>query len=503
MEFQLSNQHDHELDFLIIPLAKTDDLPNILADIAQKNGFVAAQLQQDFKAEQGSRLALYPNAPDQPKLYLLGLGGPASFSDTLKAFRSLAYQLKEQLGTKAGISFLYGNAPQKLTTLQRRVEAAINGLLLGTYDIGLYKQPTDNQHPLSSAEARLTVFADADDDASLLQSLRVGQQAALAQLSVMNLVNAPGNKARPAELAQWAVDSGQHFGYTVQVFDKAAIEDLGLHALLAVNRGSEWPPAFIVMEYKGPGLTENSPTFGLLGKGVTFDTGGISIKGSSNMHYMKSDMGGAAAVLGTMELCARLQLPVHLVGLVPTTDNCVDATAIKPGDVIGSYSGKTIEVTDTDAEGRLILADALAYMLKHYDPTVMIDLATLTGSCVRALGYQAAGLFTNNDQLALALQHRGEDCGERVWRLPLWEAYKRDIESDVADVKNYSGRPVAGAINAAKFLEAFTEQHPNWAHLDIAGVAFGDSEFANGKSATGYGIRLLYEFIHSYEGDKE
>ena len=249
------------------------------------------------------------------------------------------------------------------------------------------------------------------------------------------------------------------------------------------------------MEYKPKATGSQLPTVGLVGKGVTFDTGGLSIKGSSNMHYMKSDMGGAAAVFGTMELIAKLKLPVHLVAIIPTTENCVDAKALKPGDVIGSYAEKTIEIIDTDAEGRLILADGIAYLNKNYSPDIMIDVATLTGSCVQTLGYEAGGLFTNNDDLALKLTNAGDRCGERLWRLPLWDSYEGDIKSDIADVKNYSGKPIAGAISAAKFLEFFTNKHTNWAHLDIAGVAFGDAEFYTQKTATAFGVRLLTDFI--------
>ena len=216
------------------------------------------------------------------------------------------------------------------------------------------------------------------------------------------------------------------------------------------------------------------------------------------MHYMKSDMGGAAAVFGTMEMAAKLKLPVHLIGIVPATENSVDAKAVKPSDVIDSYSGKTIEIIDTDAEGRLILADGLNYMVKHYSPEILIDLATLTGSAVRTFGYHAAALFSNNDELANRIQETGNNNGEKSWRLPIWDIYQDDIKSDVADIRNYSGRPTAGAIVAAKFLQFFTEDHPKWAHLDIAGVAFGDSEFSMQRSSSAFGIRLLTELIEGY-----
>jgi leucyl aminopeptidase len=249
------------------------------------------------------------------------------------------------------------------------------------------------------------------------------------------------------------------------------------------------------MEYK----PANTPIkkVGLVGKGVTFDTGGLSIKPSTNMHYMKSDMGGAAAVMGTMEMAAKLKLPIHLFGVVPATDNSVDAKSIKPGDVIGSYDGKTIEVIDTDAEGRLILADGLAYAVKNFQPDVLIDLATLTGSCIRTLGTYAGGLFSNDDNLIGQLMKASQLTGERLWPLPLWDDYKKEIKSDVADVKNFSGNPSAGAITAAKFLEIFIQGHPSWAHMDIAGVAVSDSEYSTQKSATAFGVRLLICYLES------
>ena len=212
---------------------------------------------------------------------------------------------------------------------------------------------------------------------------------------------------------------------------------------------------------------------------------------------MKSDMGGAAAVLGTVEVAAKLKLPIHLIGIVPATENSMDSRSTKPGDVITSYSGKTIEIIDTDAEGRVILADGLGYMVRHYQPDVLIDLATLTGSVIAALGVHAAGMFTQNDELASQLTQAADQTGERLWRLPLWDVYKEDIKSDVADVKNFSGKPLAGSISAAKFLEVFTENHPAWAHLDIAGMAFADTEFGSQKNATGFGIRLLIAYLRA------
>jgi leucyl aminopeptidase len=213
---------------------------------------------------------------------------------------------------------------------------------------------------------------------------------------------------------------------------------------------------------------------------------------------MKSDMGGASVVLGIVELVAKLKLNVNIVGVVVSAENAVGSNAYRPGDVIGSHSGKTIEIIDTDAEGRLGLADGISYVIDQYKPKNLIDIATLTGSVVRTLGYSAAGLFTNNTILAEAIQFAGNKVHERVWQLPMFEDYEEDLHSDIADIRNFSGKPIAGAINAAMFLKAFTKDHQNWVHLDIAGVAFGSSKYAKMKSASGYGIQLLATFVKQY-----
>jgi len=378
--------------------------------------------------------------------------------------------------------------------LESHLTSVVLGVLRGRYEIALFKSGKKEINPFSMASSKLTIMGTTS--AKKKTAIKTAQGLYIAQKMAMDMVNAPGNKLKPSDMAKTIKAAAKTGKYTVKVFSKKQIVKTGLDALLAVNRGSEWDPTFIIAEYKGKTTAGHQlPKIGLVGKGVTFDTGGISIKGSMNMQYMKSDMGGAAAALGTLDAAARLKLPIHLIAIVPATDNCVDANAIKPGDIIDSYSGKTIEVTDTDAEGRLILADGLWYMQKHFKPEVMIDLATLTGSSVRTFGYEAAALFSDNKKLRNQLIEAGDECGERCWPLPLWDSYKGDLHSDVADVKNFSGKPIAGAINAAKFLQVFSNEHPAWAHLDIAGVAFGNSPFGKDKAATAYGIRLLISYL--------
>lgn len=489
MIFKLTLNQEAKLDTVIIPLSGGDSLPERLQQLAKELSLPSDQLSQDFKGESGELLPLY--ARDR-RLYALSLGENPAFSDVLRAFRTFSHRYRDRIPAKLGIDWTYLADEDKLP---HWIEAAVSGLYLGGYQIGRYKTKPKQEATIWTSDAELIMQIPDTDKEPLLAAAEKGRQLAQTQARIIDLVNAPSNKKSPSDLANWALRSGEEHGYRVNVYDIKKIRSIGLHALLAVNQGSEEPPAFIVMEYQPKDPPENLPKVGLVGKGVTFDTGGLSIKPSTNLHYMKSDMGGAAAVFGTMEAAARLQLPIHLIGIVPATDNSVDAKAIKPSDVIDSYSGKTIEIIDTDAEGRLILADGLAYLLRHYDPEIMIDLATLTGSAVRTFGYHAAGLFTNNDELYNRLVKAGEATGERLWRLPLWDVYKEDLKSDVADVRNYSGRPLAGAIGAAKFLEYFTENHPAWAHLDIAGVAFSDTEFSNQKSATGFGMRLLIEYL--------
>lgn len=441
-------------------------------------------LVQDFKAE-AKQTQLFYQA--NQKVFFLGLGKSPKESDYIKVLRSFFYKQKKDLPDTVALNLTLGGIETEW------ISAIVNGVVLGDYDLGLYK--TEGMQPtfFGKNTSLQIVVEEANTELALQHAFR-GEATAWTQIRIMDLMNAPSNKKSPESLGDWALDSGTKYGYLVKVYNELECAQIGLEALLAVGAGSKNSPRFIVLEYKHPEATQK---IGLVGKGVTFDTGGVSLKQSANMHYMKSDMGGAAAVLGTVELAAKLQLPVHLIGVIPSTENSIDGLALKPGDVIGSFSGKTIEVIDTDAEGRLILADGLSYIIKNFQPDVLLDLATLTGSCVATLGYHAAGMFTNNEQLAESLYQSGQQTGEKLWRLPLWDDYKEELKSDVADVKNFHGKPFAGAIVAAKFLEVFVEKHPSWAHLDIAGTAFGDSEFGTMKSGTAYGVRLLIEWLRT------
>ncbi|MDR1171251.1 MAG: leucyl aminopeptidase [Bacteroidales bacterium] len=310
-----------------------------------------------------------------------------------------------------------------------------------------------------------------------------------------DLVNEPANVLTPMRLAEEIKIMGQEAGFDVQVFDKAAIEEMKMGGILAVNKGSTEAPTFSILEWK-PASAKNKRPIILAGKGITYDTGGHSLKTGSYMNDMKCDMAGAATVAATIYAIARSQLPVHVVGLVPSTDNRLSADAYSPGDIITMYNGATVEVLNTDAEGRIILADALAYA-KKYDPELVVDIATLTGAAHRAIGDQGLAVMGNAPRETMErLKSCGESVHERMVEFPLWEEYFECLQSDIADLKNVGGE-YAGMITAGKFLEFFTA-YP-YIHLDIAGPAFANKTNSYlGKGGTGFGVRLLFEFLKSY-----
>ena len=413
----------------------------------------------------------------------IGLGKGVDYKSLKTIFRRISSNQKELFGSNVALVL-----PEQFTGEQ--VEAAISGMFLGTYDLGHFKKT--EKHTFLNEGFELSLLSKNEYSESVTKGLKIAQ----AQLEILRLVDLPPNKVTPKYLSNWANETGKKFGFEVEFLGLEAAKIAGLGAFLSVGKGSENEPQFVIMHYVPENANAKTTHVGLVGKGITFDTGGLNIK-TSGMLHMKCDMAGGAAVFGAMQLIADLKLPVKVTAIVPCAENSVDAKSFLPSDVIHSYSGTSIEIIDTDAEGRLILADGLSYLIKNFKPEYVVDVATLTGSAVGTFGYECGALFTNNEAISKKLQQSGDAIGERLWPLPLWDCYKSDIESDIADVKNYSGKPVAGAISAAKFLEYFTENHKAWAHLDIAGVAFGDDEFAKSKHATAYGVHLLTKFIEN------
>jgi leucyl aminopeptidase len=320
-------------------------------------------------------------------------------------------------------------------------------------------------------------------------------QAADAVFFTRDLVSEPANVIYPETLAAQA-ETLTEFGVAVEVFDENKMRKLGMNALLGVAQGSARPPRLVVMEWRGAEATRAPLAF--VGKGVTFDTGGISIKPAAGMGEMKWDMAGSAVVIGLMRLLAARKARINAIGVVGLVENMPSGTAQRPGDIVTSMSGQTIEVLNTDAEGRLVLADALWFCQDRYKPCLMIDLATLTGAVVVALGHHRAGLFSNNDELAERLIEAGKSVDEEVWRLPLAASYDREIDSDAADVKNIASGRAAGSIIGAQFLQRFVNDVP-WAHLDIAGMAWSSKDSATvPKGATAFGVQLLERFVAQY-----
>jgi leucyl aminopeptidase len=338
----------------------------------------------------------------------------------------------------------------------------------------------------------VTLFAR-DADGEVRPASVTGEVTGRAANVARGLAIRPGNVATPTFLAETATSIATRYGMKATVLDRPAMREEGMHALLAVAAGSHEEPRFIAIEYHGAAGDE-APLV-LIGKGVTFDSGGISIKPADRMEEMKYDMSGAAGVIGAMSGIAELGLHANVVALIPSTENLPSGTAVKPGDVIGSHLGKTIEVVNTDAEGRLILVDALSYA-RRYRPAAVLDAATLTGAVVIALGNHAIGLMGNNDALIEEVRRCGETVGERCWPLPLWKEYREQIDSPVADVKNTGGRP-GGSITAGWFLREFAGETP-WAHLDIAGTAYRDEAAPwLRKGPTGVPTRLFIEWVRS------
>ena len=372
------------------------------------------------------------------------------------------------------------------------VSAVVEGFMLGSYAFDLYRT---GPRELAILE-ELTLLVGTKG--ALKEAEKACAEASVLSSAVRlarDMVTQPGNVATPAYLAEQALSMSASYGIDCTILDRVEIERQGLSALLAVGKGGAEQPRFIIMEYRG--AEKGARPVVLVGKGITFDSGGISLKPREGMERMKDDMAGAAAVIATMQAAAALGLQVNLIGLVPAAENMPDGGSYKPGDVITTMAGKTVEINNTDAEGRMILCDAIHYA-RRYKPSAIIDLATLTGACLVALGTSASGMLGNDDRLKRALKAAGEKTGERLWELPLWEEYGEAMKSDIADLKNAGGAH-AGTITAAWFLQQFVGE-TRWAHLDIAGTAWEEKgKHYLPKGATGVGVRLLVEYLRGVQ----
>ena len=457
-----------------------------LLDNAARNHLSDIIRRGDMEGKSGSTLLLH-NVPGTlcDRVLLVGLGKEKEFGDKeyCDAVRSAVRTLNET-GSFDGTVFLTETSVRKRSAAWRVRQATIVAQET-VYRFDQFKSKKDKvRRPLR----KLTFVVDRRNElATAEEALNQGQAIAEGMALAKNLANLPANVCTPTYLAEIAQKLAAEYKLDCQILDSEEMAALGMQSLLAVAKGSQQPPRLIILQHKG-GKADDKPVV-LVGKGVTFDSGGISIKPAAEMDEMKYDMCGAAGVLGTIKAAAMMKLPINLTVIVPSTENMPGGAATRPGDIVTSMSGQTIEILNTDAEGRLILCDALTYAAR-FEPDILIDVATLTGACVVALGHVATGLFANNDTLARELLHAGDEAHDRAWQMPLWDDYQELLKSPFADMANIGGR-WGGSITAACFLSRFTRKYV-WAHLDIAGTAW---KSGTDKGATGRPVPLLMHYL--------
>ncbi|MEK7360720.1 MAG: leucyl aminopeptidase, partial [Pseudomonadota bacterium] len=438
----------------------------------------------DMEGKLGSTLLLYrvPGVAAE-RVLLVGLGAAADLRE--REYRDAARAaVKAAQATGAGsatLCFTEIRAGRRDTVWKARQVALAAAECAYRFDS--MKSKKTEPRPL----AHIELLTAARDASAAARGLREGSAVGTGTSLAKDLGNLPGNVCTPAFLAEQAKKIAREWKLGVEVLERKDMEKLGMGSLLSVAQGSRQPPKLIVLNYAG-GAKKAKPVV-LVGKGITFDTGGISLKPGAEMDEMKFDMCGAASVLGALSACAEMKLKLNVVGIIPTTENMPGGAATKPGDIVTSMSGQTIEVLNTDAEGRLILCDALTYA-ERFEPAAVVDIATLTGACVIALGHVASGLYSNNEALARELLAAGDDACDRAWHMPLWEDYQEQLKSNFADMANIGGRP-AGSVTAACFLSRFAKKF-DWAHLDIAGTAWKSGKE---KGATGRPVALLAGFL--------
>jgi leucyl aminopeptidase len=469
-----------DLPVLGVPVLEGLDVPG--SDrVELDRGFLEAR---EFEGKLGESLPLL--ADDGTTVVALGVGPRSKLSS--EALRRAGAALARSAPRAPRAGFVLDGVLPEATPAQAAAQALAEGVALGGYRFGRYKS--------GAKPFELRELVIVSTDARGVQS--GGERGALVAGAVAfarDLVNEPAGTLTPRRFAELALEVGGACGLEVEVLDEAAIADAGLGGLLGVARGSAEPPRLVRLAYRPAG---GGPTVALVGKGITFDSGGLSLKTADGMMAMKTDMSGAAAVLAAMAVLPSLGVPVGALGLLPVTENMPGGRAIKPGDVVRIRNGKTIEVLNTDAEGRLVLADALSLAVEA-SPDAIVDLATLTGACVVALGRQIAGLMGNHEGFVAQVREAAARAGEAVWPLPLPEDYRRHIDSDVADMKNIGAPGQAGAIAGGMLLKEFVGDRP-WAHLDIAGPARSDvDEHYVTKGATGFGVRTIVELLSGFE----
>ncbi|WP_417915250.1 leucyl aminopeptidase [Candidatus Electronema sp. JM] len=466
----------------------------------------------DFSGKKGETFLFYPAAASKDikhnlaagRVLAIGLGktGEDINADALREQLRLAAGTAAQQAVKLKAKSLLAVLPENTGLSDGEVaEAVSEGLLLGSYRFDRHKSKKKDEEPPVNIESIMLHAGGLAQDA-VKQGLHQGERAAKAACSARDMANEPGNAWTPKHFAEFGEKLAKEHGLECTVLGKPEMKKLGMGGLLGVSQGSVQPPKLVILRYQG-GDEKKNPTLMLVGKGLTFDAGGISLKSPQGMEEMKYDMCGGAAVICAMQAIAEEKPKgINVVALIPASENLPSGTALKPGDIITHFGGITSEIVNTDAEGRLILADALAYGIDTYKPNAVIDLATLTGAVIIGLGHHRSGLLATNDELAAQISAAAERAGEPVWRLPLGPEYSKQIKSNVADIKNSGGKE-AGTITAAAYLQEFVGDTP-WAHLDIAGTAWSFTEKSYvPKGPSGIGVRTLLNFVRSWQPGKK
>lgn len=487
MEFsiKIGNPEKQRNDCLIVGVFENKKLSASaeLIDVASGNAISAVIKAGDMSGDLATTLLMHqlPNVMAK-RVLLVGLGKQSEFGvkQYLKAIRAAVKALPK---VAKEVGFYLTELPVTAMMLQEKTAQIAEIILDATYQINALKSKKAEAIALKKVAIFVEKAQEAEAKTALAQGLAIAEGVRMAK----DLGNLPGNVCTPTYLGKQAKQLAKDYGFKVEVLDKAQIEKLGMGAFLGVAQGSDEPMRLIVLQHQ-KGKKEQKP-IALVGKGITFDTGGISLKPGSEMDEMKYDMCGAASVLGTFKAIGELDLPINAVGIIPTCDNMPSGKALKPGDIVTSMSGQTIEVLNTDAEGRLVLCDALTYAEK-FEPSTVVDVATLTGACVIALGHHASAVYSSQDALAAELIAAGEAAHDRAWHMPLWDDYQPQLDSNFADMANIGGR-AGGSITAACFLSRFTKKY-DWAHLDIAGTAWKSGK---AKGGTGRPVPLLTTFL--------
>ncbi len=478
---------------LVVPVFSDSALAGVAQSVdADLGGALAAVLSSgEIKGKSGELTMVHAHEKPYGRVLMIGLGDAAKFEPWMLArYAGTAVRYLGKRNIREVAFALPAQARGNETTC---ASFLVEGATSGEFDITLYQKEPEKR---SGAE-HVSILVQDFDKAALEKGVERGEIVGDAVNFARRLAATPANDMTPTHLAKQASKAGKKVGLDVDVFDADKCRDLGMGSFLSVAQGSAQEPKFIVMHYNGN--PDSKDLLALVGKGITFDSGGISIKPADRMEEMKYDMSGGAGVIATMRALGKLKPPINVVGIVPATENMPGSKATKPGDIFTAMNGKTIEVINTDAEGRLILADGICYAEK-LGATKIIDCATLTGACVIALGHAASAAVSNDDAFAEQFLAAAKPSGERYWRMPLYDDYSTAMKSDVADLKNTGGRP-AGTLTAAAFLKAFVPEKTPWIHLDIAGTAYLDNESAwQAKGPTGTPVRALLSFIEQLSG---